>query len=223
MIDCIILAGGTGQRCRLGFPKQFLRLGGIPVLIRILQLFRSINEINKIIIACVPEYIKETEEIINKYNISNYICIEGGKNRQESTYNALQYVTTDRVIIHESVRPFVTVSHIKELLDIDADAVVPCVPIIPTVANKNGYYLNRNDLVNIQLPQVFNTSLLKNAHYKAIGKDYTDDSSLLYGEFGVFPLLVKGLEENIKITTKIDTVLAVNLYEQTNCLDNRGF
>jgi 2-C-methyl-D-erythritol 4-phosphate cytidylyltransferase len=215
VLDLIVLAGGVGTRCNLGYPKQFFRLNGVPLLILILEKFRSIKEINKIIIACVPEYLKETEDIINKYNISNYLCIEGGKNRQESTYKALQHVTTDRVIIHESVRPFVSVKHIKELIYIDSDVVVPCISIIPTIANKNGYYLNRNDLVNIQLPQVFNTDLLKNAHYKAIGKDYSDDSSLLFCEFDVFPLLVKGLEENIKITTEFDTKVC-EIYEANN-------
>jgi 2-C-methyl-D-erythritol 4-phosphate cytidylyltransferase len=69
-------------------------------------------------------------------------------------------------------------------------------------------------LVNIQLPQVFNTEILKQAHEKGKGKNYSDDSSLVFAEMNVFPTLINGLEQNIKITTKLDILLSEVLYEE---------
>jgi 2-C-methyl-D-erythritol 4-phosphate cytidylyltransferase len=77
-------------------------------------------------------------------------------------------------------------------------------------------------LVNIQLPQVFNTEILKQAHEKGKGKNYSDDSSLLWNEFQMFPILINGLEENIKITSKWDVRLAEVIYDEISGGDNRG-
>lgn len=220
-MDVIILAAGHSTRAKLNYPKQYLRIDGKPILVHILEKFRNIKEVNKIIITCISEYIEETKDMIDKYNINNYICIEGGITRQESCYKALKYVTTKRVIIHEAARPFITKKHIIDIMNVDGYVIVPCVSIIPTIYNKNGRYEDRNKLVNIQLPQVFDTDILKQAHEKGIGKDYSDDSNLLCGEFNIQPILVKGLEENIKITTPLDVEIAEVIFSEFSSCGRR--
>jgi 2-C-methyl-D-erythritol 4-phosphate cytidylyltransferase len=215
-MDLILLAAGVGKRTNLMYPKQFMRLGGIPILVRSLQLFMDIPEISNIIITVIPGTISEIENLISQYfkDTSKIIVIDGGSTRQESVYLALQHVNSNRVIIHEAARPFITKKSVIDLMAVNGDAIVPCVPIVPTVASKDKYFLNRDKLVNIQLPQVFNTKILKEAHEKGKGKNYSDDSSLVFEMCDVFPVLINGLEENIKITTKFDILLSEVLYEE---------
>jgi 2-C-methyl-D-erythritol 4-phosphate cytidylyltransferase len=215
-MDAIILSAGIGSRAKLNYPKQFMRLGGRPLLIHILDIFLSLKEIENIFITVPCDLLEEFSDLLEKYFFNNnkINIVLGGATRQESVYLALQYIKSDRVIIHESVRPFITKSHILDLMSHEDVSIVPCVPIIPTVYSKKGSYIDRETIVNIQLPQIFNTEILQQAHYKARGKTYTDDSSLLFGEFLIRPALVKGLEENIKITTPLDVKIAEVIYEE---------
>lgn len=216
-MDAIILAAGYGCRTNLHFPKQLMRLGGKPLIIHALDLFMNIQEIDNIIITVIPETINEIKEIINAYyDISKIKIVEGGSTRQESVRLALEHVKSKRVIIHESARPFINRRFVINLLSIEGDSIIPCVPVIPTIYNKKGYYEDRDKLVDIQLPQIFNTELLKQAHMEAIGKNYSDDSSLICDELCVYPILVKGLEENFKITSSIDIEIARCVYETIN-------
>lgn len=215
-MDAIILSAGIGTRAKLNYPKQFMRLGGKPLLIHVVDLFLSIKEIDNIFITVPCDLLEEFSDLLEKYYVPSdkLNIILGGATRQESVYKALQQVKSDRVIIHESVRPFVTKSHILDLMNHEDVSIVPCIPIVPTVYSKKGVYIDRDTIVNIQLPQIFNTEILQQAHYKAIGKTYTDDSSLLLGEFSIRPALVRGLEENIKITTPLDVKIAEVIYEE---------
>jgi 2-C-methyl-D-erythritol 4-phosphate cytidylyltransferase len=215
LINCIILAGGIGKRAKLNVPKFFMRLGGKPLIIHVIDKFLKIKQIDKIIIPVFPSSINEFNDLIKLYynEVSKIVIIKGGKTRQKSVYKALTYVDSKRVIIHESVRPFVTENHILDLLSIDSDVVIPCIPIVPTITTVDGRYIDRNIVRNVQLPQVFNTEILKKAHEKALNKVYTDDSSLVYYELGMSPTIINGLEENIKITTPLDVKLSEVLYQ----------
>jgi len=217
-VDAIILAGGVGKRAKLNIPKQLMRIGGIPILIRVLKLFSDINMFENFIIT-VPSDIYYYNDLINSYDIKNFKCIIGGETRQESVYLALQHVESERVIIHESARPFITKQHILDLISIDKPSVVPCIHIIPTIFHKDGKFVKRDELLNVQLPQVFDSDLLLLAHRNAIGKNYSDDSSLLFEELGILPTIVNGLEENFKITTPLDCKLAEVLYEEVSSSD----
>lgn len=222
-MDCILLGAGVGTRAKLNMPKQMFRLNGKSLIIISLDLFINIEQIENIIVTVVPEMYSEFYELIQTYYRDNLKIkiIPGGSTRQESVWLALQHTKSQRVIIHESVRPFVNEKHVKDLMSIEGYVVVPYIPIVPTIYNKNGYYEDRDKLCNIQLPQVFNTEILKQAHYKARGKNYSDDSSLVCAEFDILPVLIKGEENNFKITTPLDIEIARCLYEANN-IDNRG-
>lgn len=185
-------------------------------MIHALEIFDSMPEVGKIIVASIESKIKEFKECIYKYGLSKAVCVPGGATRQESVLKALQYCDSEKVIIHEAVRPFITKEHIRFLMEeaIGHPVVVPCVSIPFTVANKKrSEYPERADLVNIQLPQVFDTLVLKAAHRVSTNLSFTDDSSLVFQATGHRPHFVEGLEENIKITTPLDISIAEAICE----------
>jgi 2-C-methyl-D-erythritol 4-phosphate cytidylyltransferase len=215
MFDLILLSAGMGTRAKLNYPKQLMRLGGKPLVICTLEIFLNIDDIKNIIITVPPEMKNEfVNLIITYYPNKNIHVIDGGETRQQSVRFALEHVTAERVIVHESVRPFITKEHVLSLMEHKQCVVVPYLPIVPTIYNVNGYFEDRSKLVNIQLPQIFHSGLLKNAHHIGQNKKYTDDSSLVFVEMGIYPTLVNGLEENIKITSPIDIIIAEALYEE---------
>jgi len=148
-MDAIILAAGLGKRAKLNYPKQYFRLAGKPLIIIILDLFLKIKEINNIIVVVIPGIISEFEELLKSYyfNLSKIKIVEGGNIRQESVLNGLRLVETERVLIHEAVRPFITKQHVLDLIGIDSDVVVPCVSIVPTISTKDGKYIDRDNFV----------------------------------------------------------------------------
>jgi len=219
-MDCILLAAGKGERARLNYPKQLMRLGGKPILIRILELFESIDEIDRVIVTVLPGKINDFTDIIHRYNIKKHKVIEGGETRQKSVYKALLYAKSENVLIHEAARPFINKQFLMSIIMFAYDNIVPIVSVPFTLYNKNtNSYPNRSEIVNVQLPQKFNTRLLKEAHlyFKKENKlDFTDDSSLFVARHNDdHPILYTlGLDENIKITTPLDIKVAEALYEE---------
>lgn len=219
-MDAIVLAAGVGSRAKLGYPKQLLMLGGKPMLVQVLDLIKSIKEIDRIIVTVVPDMINFFKMILCQYDHCNVCCVPGGQTRQESVYNALQICSSDRVLIHAASRPFVTKEHILNLISVDSDVVIPCVPLITAAVHKDGYFIDRDKVSCIQLPQVFKTDVLKKAHELGRGKNYAEDSCLVYDELGIFPYIINGLEQNIKITLPLDIKLANTIYNILNKPDS---
>ncbi|WP_433779247.1 2-C-methyl-D-erythritol 4-phosphate cytidylyltransferase [Flavobacterium anhuiense] len=216
-MDAIILAAGSGLRMNSNTPKQFLRIKGKPLFIYSLELFDKSEFIDKIYITCNKEYMELYNEFISMYDIKNVECIEGGSTRQESVYKALSYVNTSKVIIHEAARPLIDLEFLNSIysVNVDADGVVPTIPVKFTVAIGDDFMeseLDRSKLHNIQLPQIFNKDILLNAHENAIrdGYEATEDGMLVF-HYGGRIKFVKGRESNIKVTTQLDIELIENL------------
>lgn len=216
-MDAIILAAGSGLRMNSSTPKQFLRIKGKPLFIYSLELFNKCSFIEKIYITCNKEYMHLYNEFISMYDIKNAQCIEGGNTRQESVYKALSYVQTPKVIIHEAARPLIDLDFMNSIFlsDVDADAVVPTIPVKFTVAIGADFMeseLNRSTLHNVQLPQVFNKETLFNAHKMALNENYeTTEDGMLVFHYGGRVKFVEGRESNIKVTTQLDIVMIENL------------
>ena len=215
-MDAILLSAGAGIRMGLGYPKQFLKIHGKPIFIYSLEVLQKCKIFEKIIITCNEEYLEDYKSYIEKYNIKNNICIIGGKSRQESVKIALDYVTTDKVLIHEAARPLVSEDFVNDIVKVkDEVAVIPTIPIKFTVVEGNGYMekeLNREKLHNVQLPQMFNTAILKDAHKKAVADNYyaTEDGMLVF-HYGNKVKFVAGRESNIKVTTILDVEVVEKL------------
>lgn len=213
--ECIVLAAGQGRRMGREIPKQFLRLAGKPLLIHALEVFEQITEIPRVWVTNRPGHEAECLELFERYRLKKPRLVEGGATRQWSVSNALQRVTSPRVIVHEAVRPFITPEFVRRVLDVEAPAVVPTVPIPFTVSvgerTMTGE-LDRSRLHNIQLPQLFSTEVLRQAHehYHETG-DATEDSLMVF-RLGGEVRFVPGLEHNIKITTPLDLALAELIY-----------
>lgn len=213
-INCIYLAAGIGKRLGLKIPKQLIRLGGKPIMLYSLEELVKSNFFDKIIVTYVESVLDEYKNIISQYFIDKleFIYVKGGETRQESVYNAVRYATSERVLIHEASRPFITKNMLNTVLTGKGDCIVPVIDIPFTVAGGKEYMtqiFERDKLKNIQLPQVFNTKVLKNSHEMAKSKKFTstDDSTIAF-HFGYNVKFVPGSETNIKITTPSDLLLA---------------
>ncbi|MFA5397750.1 MAG: 2-C-methyl-D-erythritol 4-phosphate cytidylyltransferase [Methanogenium sp.] len=217
MIDVIYLSGGSGVRADLGYPKQFARLKGKPILIYGLETLRKIEEIGKIIISANNFY--KTEMILTDYYIKNYELVEKGETRQLSVYNALKKVETDYVLIMEAVRPFCSEKLIRKVLKFTGDFIVPRSYFYSTVIQDFGKIIDRDFCGEVQMPQKYQFKLLNECHEKAKKTNllnFTDDSALVMNFSNIKPKVLKGEQCNIKITTPLDLVIAEGIYEYYN-------
>jgi len=227
----IIPAGGSGSRFGGLLPKQFVELDSIPLIVRTLMNFDSLNYINGIIIAIDKNWEKFLLEQTQKLKRPNKIhFVNGGEQRQDSVFNALNHKEVEGseiVLIHDAVRPFINEKLILRLIESAQEfgAVIPALPPKETIKfSSTGDFIEetpeRNKLFSVQTPQVFRTEIIKRAYANFIqsGKPVTDDAS--YVEYSGFPVkILSGLEENIKITTQMDFELAkllLNHFQQTD-------
>ena len=232
MIDVIYLAAGQGKRAGLGYPKQFARLGGKPILIHGLEVLQGMEEVGKIIVTCpadAPIHSGGVAGVVASYislPLGEILLIPGGETRQESVKKALAHVETEYVLVAEAVRPFITAEFVKRVIDTSGEFVVPRMLAISTVI-ESGYQVDgekwfqvipRRDVGEVQTPQKYLTALLQAAHVETDMVNASDDAALVLGTElrspmgNIQPALIPGLEENIKITTPLDLVIAEAIY-----------
>lgn len=227
-ISAVIVAGGMGKRMGSKTPKQFLSLKNKPILYHTIKRLGLIPEINEIIIVLPEDHISWFEnEIMPKLDIDKKIKITmGGLERQNSVKNGLEKLDkkSSMVLIHDGVRPFVTKTEIKKLIDRckKTGAVIPGVPVVETIKKCNGDKLirktiSRENLFLAQTPQVFKTEVLKKAHEKGVRENISaTDDSLLLELLGMEVEVVEGSRFNIKITTPEDLEFAEMIFEKFN-------
>ena len=215
----VVLAGGIGRRIGRPFPKQFLLLGGKPLLVHVLETARAIKELERIVITCPEAHLDETRELLANHGFGErFECIVGGGSRQESVYKGLQALPdVDSVVIHEAVRPLVTTDEFRGLIKSPDENVMYGIPISFTVLRGHDYVeglLDREELVNVQLPQKFDRAKLLAAHEaaRADGSTFTEDASLFVAKTSERVRILPGSERNVKITVPADIVMAEALY-----------
>lgn len=221
----ILLSGGIGKRMQVHIPKQFLLLAGKPIFIHVLEKVDNVEDIDEIIIPCPMEFIDKTESIINDYGFTTPIrCVEGGRTRQESVYRGLLAARYEHVLIHEAVRPFVTNEDYRTLIAEDNESAIFGLEIPFTVLegrSKVERNLQRDQLINVQLPHKFNRSKLLYAHECARqdGIEFTEDASLYFHYFQSEITILKGSEYNIKITKPVDRIIAEVIYKEFKTME----
>jgi 2-C-methyl-D-erythritol 4-phosphate cytidylyltransferase len=215
----VVLAGGIGKRIGRPMPKQFLLLGGKPLLVHVLEKARAIREIDRVVVTCPQSHLDETRKLIENHGFDKrFSCIVGGASRQESVYNGLIALDgCDSVLIHEAVRPLVSVEEFRALIQAPDDNAMYGIPIPFTVLKGHDYVeglLDRNELVNVQLPQKFDAAALLAAHEAARRDDvsFTEDASLFFHYADAPVRILPGSEMNIKITVPSDIVIAEAMY-----------
>lgn len=220
----IILAAGVGQRMRNGgLPKQFLKLMGKPIVIYTLEKFEQSEEIDKIVIVCHGSYVDYMQKLINLYQISKADkIIVGGGNRQSSLQRGLDTISLmggqadDIVVIHDGVRPLVSITTIQENVRIAkqcgcAATVHPVTEsVVITKSEEAGMsdFKKRADTYTLTAPQSFQLGKIKDAYRKMQNMEEGEvpllDAAMVYAKAGGEVHLVKEQGTNIKITTPED-------------------
>ena len=212
----IIVAGGKGLRMGSDIPKQFLPIGGKPVLMRTLERFRQYSPTLQIILVLPKAQQDYWQELCNEYAFDiNYQLADGGETRFHSVQNGLAKIPDDAegvVGVHDGVRPFPSIDVIRNCYEKarTAKAVIPVIPIVETVRHlqaTTSVTVPRNDFRLVQTPQCFDIQLLKAANRQPYNDGFTDDASVVEA-FGFDITLVEGNRENIKITTPYDLKIA---------------
>ncbi|WP_296620177.1 2-C-methyl-D-erythritol 4-phosphate cytidylyltransferase [Marivirga sp.] len=210
----IIVAGGTGKRMGESLPKQFLKLGGTPILIHTLQAFYTADPEIELIITLPKEEIQFWDELnIWHQNYIEHKVVPGGETRFHSVKNALEHVSEGLVAVHDGVRPFVSAGSINQSFEQARNhkAVVTAVLMKDSVrqVDENGKSKNidRSSLRMIQTPQTFDVDLLKSAYNTPFNSSFTDDASVVEA-YGHSIILIDGEYQNIKITTPEDLIVA---------------
>ena len=212
----IIVAGGKGLRMGSDIPKQFLPIGGKPILMRTLERFRDYSEKLQIILVLPIAQQDYWRQLCEQYHFEvKYQLANGGQTRFHSVQNGLALIPDDVegvVGVHDGVRPFPSVEVIRKCYEAarTAKAVIPVIPVVETVRHIEGegsVTVPRGDYRLVQTPQTFDIQLLKAANRQPYNDGFTDDASVVES-FGHQITLVEGNRENIKITTPYDMKIA---------------
>ncbi|WP_320908002.1 2-C-methyl-D-erythritol 4-phosphate cytidylyltransferase [Bacteroides nordii] len=205
----LIVAGGKGLRMGSDLPKQFLPIGGKPVLMHTIEAFYHFDRTMKIILVLPQEQQTYWQELCAKHSfVIEHTVVDGGETRFHSVKNGLACVNSGLVGVHDGVRPFVSPEVIKRCYELAAikKAVIPVIDVVETVRHiteTGSETVSRNDYKLVQTPQVFDAELLKQAYAQEYTPFFTDDASVVEA-MGIPVCLVEGNRENIKITTPFD-------------------
>jgi 2-C-methyl-D-erythritol 4-phosphate cytidylyltransferase len=216
-LGAVVVAAGTGSRMGSQTSKQYLPLGGLPILVHTLKALQKSDLIADIVLVVGASDVAECQSYKEQYGISKLRKVSaGGKERQQSVRVGLDLLNNEWVIIHDGVRPFIEAKHIELCWQaaMTHGAAVVAVPVKDTIkvadeSERVSHTPDRNSLWAIQTPQAFRREDLLRAHQVAeqdsvIG---TDDASLIE-RIGIPVKLVKGSYSNIKITTPEDLLWA---------------
>ncbi len=223
-VSAILLMGGTGVRFGSTQPKQFHRISGKKVYLHTLETFIRSRFFHEILLVCPKEWKTEVEKDTQTYSGIPIRVLEGGETRQSSSFLGLKQCaqSTEYVVIHDAVRPFVTNRILKENVEgaIKYKAVDTCIPSADTLVHS----LDQKEISAIpkraqylrgQTPQSFSYPLILKAHHEFQGQNASDDCSLVL-KLNQPVHVIPGDEHNIKITTELDLFIAEQLFRLTS-------
>nr|WP_303857906.1 2-C-methyl-D-erythritol 2,4-cyclodiphosphate synthase [Aminicella lysinilytica] len=207
-VVAVIGAAGSGKRMAASVPKQFIKQQGRTILETTVSKFTDCDFVDEVMAVVPPDYVDGCRKLLPGVRI-----IPGGEERQDSIFAAIRQLDREDpegdtiVLIHDGVRPFVTQDTIRAVTEkaFEKGAAIAAVHTKDTIRHIDEGTLDRSKLYNVQTPQGFRLSLIREAYEKAFAEKYygTDDAGLVE-RMGVVPEVVIGGEENIKITTPRD-------------------
>ena len=211
----IIVAGGKGVRMGREIPKQFIPIGGIPILMRTIQAFYDFDSDITLILALPEEQQMYWQTLCKEYHFEiPVIVVNGGDTRYQSVKNALAKIETEGIVaVHDGVRPFVSKEILAAAYETAAQkgSAIPVVPVTDSIRkigiNQTSFACNRSNYCFVQTPQTFKAEWLKRAYSSPYRPEFTDDASVVE-QHGLNIFIVNGDPKNIKITTPIDLILA---------------
>lgn len=215
----LIVAGGKGLRMGSELPKQFLPIGGKPVLMRTLEAFHACNREIQLIVVLPHSQQEFWRTLCREHRFTlPHVVVDGGETRFHSVKNGLALVEDPALVgVHDGVRPFVSREVIDRCYGLAAEkrAVIPVIGVVETVRRMEGeksVTVSRDDYRLVQTPQVFDADLLKAAYDQPYTPHFTDDASVVEA-WGASVTLTPGNRENIKITTPFDLKIAAALID----------
>ena len=213
-IYAVFVAGGSGSRMGSDLPKQFLGLGGEPILQRTLEVFAgAVPRMKAIVVLPALHFPTWKRLCAERLFECPHTLVEGGITRFQSVRNALEKVPDGAVVmIHDGVRPLVSAALIHAMLERmkTCRALIPVLPVTDTLRLEGvsgSETVDRSRYVSVQTPQMFRSELVKAAYDRPYDTRYTDDASVVQA-YGVPPETIPGERFNIKITTPEDLLLA---------------
>lgn len=223
----MILAGGIGSRMNSPeLPKQFLKVGDTPILVRTIRNFEDFGSFRAGVVCCPVDWVEYTKAILLEYGISmdNVFVIPGGSNRNNSVKNGCRFLTErfsvkgdDIILTHDAVRPFIDSRIIKDNIEA-VNEFGACNTVMPVydsvIRSSTGQFftehLHRAELFRVQTPQSFRLEELNNlinSLSESELEQYTDVASI-FADRGYRVRLVTGSDVNIKLTTPFDMAVA---------------
>ena len=225
-VTALIPAAGMGKRMGKAVAKQFLPLGDKPMLAHTLLVFQQAPEIDEIIPILSQEDMENClQQVIERYRITKVkTLVVGGKERQDSVANGLMKLGKDAsvVLVHDGVRPFVTLEMIRTAVDHAKKGICVSVgvPVKDTIkeTDDEGFVrrtLERSRLWAIQTPQAFPVKVLKRAYDESYAhRVFGTDDAMLVERAGGRVQVIMGNYENIKITTPEDLLVAEEILKR---------
>ncbi len=230
MIFGVVLAGGIGSRMgNVEKPKQYLHIGGKPIIVHTVEKFCVNSKMEKVIVLCPEQWVVYTKDILKKHlaMLDKVVVIPGGKTRNDTILNAINYIEEQYgiddstiVVTHDAVRPFVTHRIIEDnirmaLEGVACDTVIPATDTI--VESMDGEVISkipdRSKYYQGQTPQSFKAKMFKEL-YSSLSveeKEILTDAAKVFVIKGEKVGLVQGETFNIKVTYPYDLQLAETL------------
>lgn len=214
------MAGGSGKRMQSALPKQFMMLGGLPVVAHTINTFSEALPGAEIVVVLPEEHIPLWRNLAARFDIAVHRCIAGGKERFHSVKNGLDALSeeVEYVAIHDGVRALATKKMILrvQLAAEERGAAIPVTEVVDSYRRVDGsesYIVPRTELRIVQTPQTFSAALLRRAYEQPFSDKFTDDASVVEA-LGAKITLVEGERRNIKLTTPEDMLIAERLLEE---------
>lgn len=224
----IVMAAGSGVRMGTGVPKQFLDLGGVPILRRTIETFVSAEPEVKVVTVLPEEHLSFWKDycLSSGFNCPQTLVV-GGFTRFHSVRNALAKVPDGAVVaIHDGVRPLLSVNLVRGMFDrMSRGGVRALIPVVPsvdtlkvidrvkdesgaeTMVSPDGEEVDRSRIFAAQTPQMFLSEDIKSAYSQAFDTAFTDDASVARKK-GIPLTFCEGEKYNFKLTSPEDLSLA---------------
>jgi 2-C-methyl-D-erythritol 4-phosphate cytidylyltransferase len=222
-VTAIIPAAGKGERFSKVEKKQFYEILGEPILLYTLRELIKSYSFKEVIVGASREDFEKIENVFKKLSVENFKIVLGGNERFDTIYNCVNEVSSNFVLIHDAVRPFISKNIITECIEtaFEHKAVICGVTPVDTVkVVKNNLVkntINRDDLILVHTPQVFEKRLLiKALKYQRDNNLFITDEAMAIEALGKSVYLCKSSYENRKLTDKGDLPFFEYMIEKYN-------
>ena len=210
----VIVAGGSGSRMQSSIPKQFMILGGEPVVARTINTFAEALPGAEIVVVLPEEHIAMWKNLASRFDVAVHRCVAGGKERFHSVKCGIEALSEDveYIAIHDGVRALATKRLIiGAMLEVErCNAVIPVIDAVDSyrvVEGDKSSVISRSMLRIVQTPQVFRADILRKEYNQEYSPSFTDDATVVEA-MGIDIKLISGERSNIKLTTPEDMTWA---------------